>query len=69
MTKFNIQDRETGHVIDTFSDYDQAVLMLEQYERQDKANGLYLEDFYEISEYCQEEIKGIEDLENERQDV
>lgn len=69
MTKFNIQNRETGDVIDTLPDYDQAVLLVEQYERQDKSNGDYVNDFYEIAEYCVEEEKGIEYLENERQDV
>ena len=54
MTTFKIQFKDTGEVLDTFSNIEDAEYFLYQLE---------------IVEYCSEELKGIEDLENERQDV
>lgn len=43
-----IQDREAGNVIDWFDTYEEAEAELAKYERQDKEDGIYQEDFYEI---------------------
>ena len=43
-----IQDREAGNVIDWVDTYEEAEAELAKYERQDKEDGIYQEDFYEI---------------------
>lgn len=48
--KFVIRDREAGNVIDEFSDYFKAEESLALYEWQDKKDGIYEKDFYEIVE-------------------
>lgn len=50
MTKFYIQDREAGNVIDWFKTKEEAEQQLAQYEESDKEEGIYVEDFYEIVE-------------------
>lgn len=47
---FIIRDREAGNVIDEFKTYDEALDRLWAYEEEDKADGNYTEDFYEIVE-------------------
>jgi hypothetical protein len=52
MTKktYRIQDREAGNVIETGLSYQEAQEMLAKFEADDKADGTYTEDFYEIVE-------------------
>ena len=48
MFRFNF--RESGELIKKFKTYEEAKEKLESYERGDKMNGDYEEDFYEIVE-------------------
>lgn len=48
--KYIIRDREAGNVIATFSSKDEACNELSKYEEQDKIDGTYTPDFYEIIE-------------------
>lgn len=50
MKKYIIRDREAGNEIDNFDTYEEAVEELIRYEEEDKAEGTYEEDFYEIVE-------------------
>ena len=43
-----IRDREAGNVITEFETLEEAKKELEKYEAQDKKDGVYVEDFYEI---------------------
>ena len=43
------RDREAGNVITQFETMEEAQKELERYEAQDKKDGTYSEDFYEIS--------------------
>lgn len=47
---FIIQDRECGYFIDEFDTYEQAKKTLFEYEEQDKKDGYFTPDFYEIVE-------------------
>lgn len=47
---FKIQDREAGNVIEEGLGYDEAVETLSKFENQDKKEGTYTENFYEIVE-------------------
>lgn len=49
-TKYIIRDREAGNIINTFSTYKEAEKMLNEYEEQDKKDGYYTPNFYEIKE-------------------
>ena len=48
--KYIIRDREAGNVIATFSNKEEAYNELRKYEEQDKIDGNYTPDFYEIIE-------------------
>lgn len=49
--KYVLRDRETGNTdFDVFSDYKEALEELERFEEEDKENGDYTPDFYEIVE-------------------
>lgn len=48
MNKWIIQDREAGNFIDEFNSLVDAEIALTQYEEDDKNEGIYKEDFYEI---------------------
>jgi hypothetical protein len=50
MKKFIIQARETGTFIDEFDTIEEAKKELQRYEAEDKQEGSYSEDFYEIVE-------------------
>ena len=50
MKKFVIRDSEAGNLIDTFNTLEEAKNELSDYEEQDKKDGTYEEDFYEIVE-------------------
>lgn len=45
---YKIQDREAGNEIDTFTSLEEAEKELIVYEKEDKENGIFVEDFYEI---------------------
>jgi hypothetical protein len=48
MKKYIIQDHETGTFIDEFETYQEAQKELERYENEDKQDGTFTPDFYEI---------------------
>ena len=50
-----IQNRETGTFIDRFEILDEAVEQLYNYEEENKRDGVYVEDFYEIVEQVEHE--------------
>lgn len=50
MTTYIIQDREAGNVIDSFNTIEEAEKALIEYEEQDKKDGIYEENFYEITQ-------------------
>lgn len=45
-----IRDREAGNVIDKFNTLEDAQIELARYEENDKMDGIYEPDFYEIVE-------------------
>ena len=49
--RFVIRDRETGTEIIRFKELADAKMMLEDFEMQDKLDGTYQENFYEIYDY------------------
>ena len=46
--KYIIQDREAGNFIDEFDTIEEAERQLHIYESDDKRQGLYIPNFYEI---------------------
>ena len=44
-----VRDREAGNVITQFETIEEAQKELKKYEEQDKKDGTYTEDFYEIA--------------------
>ena len=48
MKKYNIQDREAGNTIVEGLNLIEAQKMLENFESEDRQNGNYTENFYEI---------------------
>lgn len=48
--KIVIRGSEAGNIIDSFLSYDEAELALQEYETQDKKDGIFEEGFYEIAE-------------------
>ena len=50
MKKYIIQDREAGNQIDEFNTYEEAKEQLGKYEAEDREDGVFEEDFYEIVE-------------------
>ena len=44
-----VRDREAGNIITQFETMEEAQKELEKYEEQDKKDGTYTEDFYEIA--------------------
>ena len=47
---YDIRNRETGTVIDSFGTLQEATLELAEYEAEDRKEKNYTEDFYEIVE-------------------
>lgn len=47
---FIVRDREAGNYIEAVETYKEALETIEEYEEEDKRNGSYTEDFYEIVE-------------------
>ena len=54
--RFVIRDREAGNVIEECTKIDTARKLLDLFENQDKADGTYEKDFYEIYDTEKEEI-------------
>lgn len=52
-----IRDREAGNVIETVNTREEAESIIEQYEYEDREEGSYTPDFYEIVEECSIEEK------------
>ena len=52
---YKTQDRETGTLIDLFYTKEYADMAVAEYEKQDKENGSYTPDFYEVKELDIEE--------------
>lgn len=48
--KYIIRDREAGNVIAKFVTYEEAIMELNKYEEEDRRDGTYEPDFYEIIE-------------------
>ena len=46
--KFIVQDRQAGNVIENFKTIEEAQKALIQFEEQDKIDGFYEDNFYEI---------------------
>lgn len=46
--KYIIRDKEAGNVIEELKSLKEALKRLEEYEKEDKKDGIYEEDFYEI---------------------
>ena len=55
---FIIRDREAGNYIEAVETYEEALETIEQYEEEDKRDGNYTEDFYEIVESHPEVLFG-----------
>lgn len=49
-TRYQIQDREAGNVIDKYLTLNEAEDILDIMEREDRKDGTYTENFYEIVE-------------------
>lgn len=54
--RYVIRDSEAGNEIEDFDTLDEAKITLDEYERIDKEEGTYTEDFYEIYDKENEEI-------------
>ena len=50
MKTFIIRETEAGNVIEEVSTYPEALEIVKNYEDEDKKNGDYTQDFYEIVE-------------------
>ena len=50
MKKYATRDREAGNIIEYFSTKEEAEQAIEEYEKADKAEGIYEPDFYEVAE-------------------
>ena len=46
--KYVVRDREAGNVIETFETEAEALYAVEKFEEEDKKDGTYTEDFYEV---------------------
>ena len=54
--RYIIQDREAGNNIDEFDTLEEAKKTLEEYEKQDKKDGIYEENFYAIYDQQTQEL-------------
>ena len=50
MNKYIIQDKEAGNIIDEFSSFEEANQALIEFENQDRIEGCFTPDYYEIIE-------------------
>lgn len=51
MKKYVTRDREAGNIIEYFNTKEEAEQAIEEYEKADKAEGIYEPDFYEVAEF------------------
>ena len=51
-----IRNRETGTEIEQADSYSEAIGIIEKYEAEDKANGTYVDGFYEVYDTILEEV-------------
>ena len=51
-----VRDREAGNVITQFKTMEEAQKEIEKYEEQDKKDGVYVEDFYEIAVFYEIDV-------------
>lgn len=49
--KYVTRDREAGNIIDQFNALEEAEAAIRQYEEDDKADGIYTENFYEVAAF------------------
>lgn len=49
-SRYVVRDREAGNIFDACDTYEEAESVLKAYEDEDKRDGNYIEDFYEIAE-------------------
>lgn len=54
--RYQIRDREAGNYIETVATIREAIKVIRQYEAEDKAEGTYTENFYEIYDTETEEV-------------
>lgn len=54
--RFIVRDREAGVWIESFNSLLEAIKCIEQFETEDKVNGIYEFDFYEVYDSELEEI-------------
>lgn len=52
--KYKTQDREAGNFIDEFNTIEEAREAILQYEEEDKKDGTYTPNFYEVAEIAEE---------------
>ena len=50
MKKYVVRDREAGNVIEYVETMGDGLELIKQYEADDKANGIYEPDFYEVAQ-------------------
>ncbi|MFM1525255.1 MULTISPECIES: hypothetical protein [Helcococcus] len=55
--KYITRDRECGNIIDGFNTLEEAKEAINQYEKEDKKDGIFESDFYEIYNSETEEIE------------
>ena len=48
--EYIIREREAGNIIDEFNTLEEAEKALASYEKKDRVDGTYTEDFYEVAE-------------------
>lgn len=48
MKNYIIRDREAGNIIEAVDTYEEAIKTVEAYEEEDRNNGNYTPNFYEI---------------------
>jgi len=64
--KYVIQDREAGNVIEECNTRDEAEFVVSLYETEDRSDGTFTEDFYEIKEVdCADYFNDVFDLTKE----
>lgn len=54
--RYQIRIREIGEPLDEYDTFNEARSALEEYEREDEAEGNYIRDFYEIYDTEEERI-------------
>jgi len=61
MIKYHTRDQKTGTKIDCFNSFEEAENKISEYEEEDKENGEFTENYYEIKtelEFSSEEMRG-----------